>query len=129
MVLFFLFILVFLALYLLLSLPLFAAPLPLAVDAFVAPLHGVEHAFDLFPILTEELMLFDAIFGYEVESIVSTDCEVMLYLLPVLAAIDVEDELLPGKDVVLVEGTACLFLVLALFKHADAIIIDLNDQD
>ena len=99
---------------------------PFPAHVLVIPLHGIAHSPTFFPVFAEEFVFFDLFFGYEMQAIIAANCKLVLNLFTILASIDVEDELFPGKDVVFVEGTRGLLFVEALPKHHSlTIIIDL----
>lgn len=79
--------------------------------------HLLHHPLHLRAIWTSSLMLLDLLPRYKMQSIESASSKQMPNLLPILASIDMKYELLPIKDVTLIEGAAGLVLVLTLPEH------------
>ena len=94
-----------------------SAPLTFPVEVVEVALHGLHHLADLISVFTEEFVFLYLVLGDKVQSIVPALVEEVLNLLPILAAVEVEDELLLGEGVVSVEGAAGQFVVLPLFEH------------
>jgi hypothetical protein len=107
---------VLLLLYIL-GLSLFPTPFAFAVNAVEAALHGLDHLADFLPVVTEQLVLLKFFLGDEVKTIVAAHCKFVNDLGLVFAAVEVEDELLLGESVGVVERTDSLIVVLALPKH------------
>lgn len=96
--------------------PLFSAPFPDA-QLFKVPAHGVDHPPHLSLIRTGELMHFQVFLLDEMQPIVPAGGKQMGNFLPIFASIDMKDELLSCKGMVLIERTNRLLLIFTLLEH------------
>ena len=95
----------------------FTTTFPFPCCRLVVSAHSACYLDNFISVLAHQLMSFEVLFENKMKRIVVASCVQMPNFFPIFAAIDVKHELLLGKDVIAVERTSCLLVILSLFEH------------